>query len=449
MTAPEKNTLQLDTEPIGRLLCKTTLPALISVLAYNLYHIADTFFVAKGSGTDAAGGLAVSFPLFLFLSAVTSMLGSGGASVLSRALGRKEREKANRVIANCFCVFFAISLSITITGLLFLEPLLHAMGVTDALMPYASTYTRIILSAAAMSTGFSSLIRAEGSSRYAMYIWLIPIGINLVADPLLILVLDMKTAGAAFGTALSWCVSMGMSIWYFFLSPNRNVRIRKTDFLPDPSLLAEIFAIGVPAFIQTAGYSLSVVFVNRILKGHGGTTAISTYGIVSKLYTFLLLGITALMQGIQPVIGYHYGKNDRNRVRKTLKISCRIAGLYGIAVIIVLLLSAQTLLHIMTSDQKVIAAGKDILLTMGCGMPFYGIYCVQSVYFQAAGKRISSLFLSLCNHILFLFPAILLLSRLSDASAIWYAFPVSAFLSMCIACGLLKKESRSNHIPVR
>ena len=234
VSAAGKDPAHLGSMPVGRLICQNTIPAFVSILAYNLYNIADTFFIAKGVGMDAAGGLAVSFPLFIFLSAFTSMLGGGGASILSQALGAGDFRKANRVIANCFGVFFLIAVLISLFGLLFLEPLLYGMGVTDTLLPYAKTYTRIILSAAVVSTGFSSLIRAEGSSRYAMYIWLIPIGINLLADLILIFGFSMGVAGGAMGTALSWCLyGNECPLLFSFREKDRENRISR--FQTEPS----------------------------------------------------------------------------------------------------------------------------------------------------------------------------------------------------------------------
>ena len=123
----EKETF-LGTEPVGRLIRKMALPSIVGVLAYNIYNLADTFFIARGVGTEAAGGLAVSFPLFVFLSAVTTTLGSGAASVISRALGEKDGERASRAVGNSFAFFLAVALLVTVFGLLFLDPLLYLMG---------------------------------------------------------------------------------------------------------------------------------------------------------------------------------------------------------------------------------------------------------------------------------------------------------------------------------
>ena len=165
---------ELGTMPVGRLLWKLSAPSMFGVMAYHLYNLSDTIFLSHGEGMEAVGGVAVSFPLFLFLSAVSSTLGGGAASVMSRAFGEGDLEKAERAAANTFGLFYGIAALVTVTGLLFLERLLGWMGVTEALLPYAKSYTAVILLGAATSTGFSSLIRAEGNSRKRYSLLTIP-----------------------------------------------------------------------------------------------------------------------------------------------------------------------------------------------------------------------------------------------------------------------------------
>ena len=153
--------------------------------------------------------------------------------------------------------------------LLFLDPLLYLMGVTPSLLPYARTYLRIILLGAVTCTGFSNLIRAEGSSRYAMCIWVIPLSINMVLDPVLIFGFDMGIAGAAIGTVAAQCVSMGMSVWYFssLETDEKNPPSPfSTGFSPSPGNSSD----GLPSFLQTMGYSIAMVVVNRLLREQGG-----------------------------------------------------------------------------------------------------------------------------------------------------------------------------------
>lgn len=437
---------ELGTLPVRSLICKMSLPAVVGVLAYNLYNAADTIFIAKGVGTDAAGGLAVSFPLFIFLSALTSTLGSGASSVISRALGSKDYETCARCVGNTFGIFFGAAILITVFGLIFLEPLLYVMGVTDTLFPYAKTYTGIILLGAVTCTGFSNLIRAEGSSRYAMYIWIIPISLNLLLDPILIFVFDLGIAGAAIGTVSAQCVSMGMSIYYFFLKKNRSYRICLRHFLPDGNIIGEIIGIGIPSFIQMCGYSISVIAVNLLLRQEAWDSAIGTFGIVNKLQAFLILGVTGMVQGISPIIGYNFGQNNGRRIKETMTRAYRILIVYGIVVCLLLFVADKPLLRLFSSDPEVISLGGRIVRIFGSGIICSGIWSVQSAFFQAVGKKGAALFLSLCNYIICFLPVLFLFWLRLGADGIWYAFPVSNFLSMAVSAICLKRFEKTWHL---
>ena len=300
-------TLDMGSAPIGKLIWSMSVPSIIGVMAYNVYNLFDTIFISHGAGMEALGGVAVSFPLFLFLSAISSTLGGGAASVMSRAFGENDQERAAKAAGNTMGLFYLSAILVTVLGLLFLEPMLYAMGVTNTLLPYAKRYTSIILLGAVTSTGFSSLIRAEGNSRYAMYIWVIPLSANIVLDMLFIFGLGLGETGAALGTVLAQSISMCMSIYYFFLSGKSILSLTLRHFIPDWRILREVILIGIPSFLQLSGYSVSILIVNVFFKKYSGDLGLSTYVIVIKINTLLLFPITGLAQGIQPIIGYNQG----------------------------------------------------------------------------------------------------------------------------------------------
>ena len=383
----EDRSRMMEEMPVSRLIWKLTLPSVAGVMAYNLYNLFDTVFVSRGAGTDAVGGVAVSFPLFLFLSAISSTLGNGAASLISRALGAGDRERAARTAANTFLIFYTVAILITVLGLLFLEPLLYAAGVTDTLLPYARSYMRIILLGAVTSTGFSSLIRAEGDSRYAMLIWIIPMSVNTVLDVIFVFGMHMGVTGAALGTVLGQAVSMGMSIWFFFLSGKSTLTFQRQDFRPDWKLAGEILFTGIPAFLQTSGYSVSIIIVNQFLKYFGGDTAISIYGIISRIQTFFLFPVMGLIQGIQPAAGYNKGAGKTKRTQETLWKGMKIAGFYGVAAWCFLLAAAPLIMRIFTKDQEVMVSGASVLRITGASLFFGSIQQVQSAWVQALGKK--------------------------------------------------------------
>ena len=417
---------QLGTAPVGRLILEMSVPSVIGVMAYSIYNLFDTVFLSQGAGMEAVGGAAVSFPLFLFLSAVSSTLGSGAASVMSRAFGRGDMEQAAKTAGNTFAVFYGTAVLVTVFGLLFLDPVLYAMGVTDDLLPYARDYTRIILAGAVTSTGFSSLIRAEGNSRYAMNIWVIPLSANVVFDCLFIFAFRMGVTGAALGTVLGQCISMGMSIWYFFLSGKSCLNLKLRHFIPDFPVIKEILLTGLPSFVQTCGTGLSTVIVNWFLRKYGGSLSIGTYGIAGRVMTFVQVPVMGLAQGIQPVIGYNRGAGKRERVRETMKKSLRGAAVYGGAVYLLTALFPETVLGIFTGDEEVLKLGSRILRIAGLGLAFSAVVWIRATYFQAVGRKRAALLAGLLGPVIFFAPTAFVLGGMFGLDGIWYAFPVSA-----------------------
>lgn len=437
--AEDKRRMMEETS-MGRLLWKMSGPSVIGVMAYNLYNVFDTAFVSWGAGTDAVGGVAVSFPLFILLSAVSSTLGNGAASVISRALGEGNREKAAKAAANTFALFYAVALLITVFGNLWLDELLHFMGVTDTLMPYARAYTRIILLGAVTSTGFSSLIRAEGSSRYAMYIWVIPMGANILLDCILIFVFRMGVVGAAVGTVAGQGISMAMSIYYFYISGKSVLHIRLRHFILEAAIIGEVTGIGIPSFLQLSGQSTALIIVNQFLRKYGGDLAISSYGIANRIIVFFLFPIQGISQGLQPVIGYNKGAGKPDRVRKALYTASVMSAFYGIAAYLLTVLMSDIFMRLFTSDPAVIETGSHILVIVNIALLFTGIQNMQTTYFQAAGKKIMSLILALCGQLLCFVPAVFVLSRLYGLEGVWYAFPVSAVAALIISSVLSKNS---------
>lgn len=429
----EKKVAMLGEAPIGKLIWEMSIPSIIGILSYNLYNIVDTIYISRGIGAYAAGGLAITFPLFILLSAVSSTVGAGAASIISRALGKNDIRKASRVAANTFALFWTVALLITVFGLIFLEQMLYGMGVTDNLMPYAKDYTRIILLGAVTSTGFSNLIRAEGSSKYAMFQWVLPISVNIILDPIFIFAFDMGIKGAAMATVASQSISVFMCLYYFFFSGKTQLEIRWKDFIPNIKILEEIMGIGLPSFIQMASRSLTIIVVNQVLRHYGGDLAISTYGIVSKITMFLIIPLQGVLQGVQPMIGYNYGAGNKNRVSETLKQSSVIAAGYGVFVSLSLFVLSDQFMYLFSADAEIIRMGSGILKITCLGTAFSGIQMIQTAYFQAVGKSRISFVLSLCNSILCLIPLMILFSTLFGLNGVWYSFPVSAIIALGIS----------------
>lgn len=427
--------------PVKKLLWKMAAPSIVGVMAYNLYNLFDTLFISAGAGMDAVGGVSVSFPLFIFLSAVSSTLGSGGACVMSRALGEKDYEGANRAAAQTFGVFYVVAACVTIFGLLFLDELLHAMGVTEGLLPYARDYTRIILLGAVTSTGFSNLIRAEGDGKYAMYIWVIPVTANVVLDILFIYGFRWGVKGAAAATVLSQAVSMCMSIYFFYFSGKSVLHLKWRHFIPDARLLREIILTGLPSLIQMSGAAISIIVVNRFLKQYGNLP-INVYGVASRINAFLIFPVTGLTQGMQPIIGYNRGAQKPGRVRETLKISSIAAAGYGAAVFLFTFMFSKGMMRLFTPDAAAVELGGHVLAVINAGLLFGGLSAVWAGYLQALGKKYKAALCAACNYVVCFVPLVVIMNRFCGLEGIWYAVPVSAMLAAGVAFVMAKQSWR-------
>src|SRR5512143_3211655 len=203
---------RLGTEKIGKLLLEMSSQTTLALLAYAIYSVTDTYFLSVGINSLAAAGASIISPVLIALGGVATIVGAGGASVVSRALGEENVEKASRTVANTFLIFWTVAITITIFGAIFIKPIVYLLGATDSIAPYAITYGRIIFLGAITSTGYSAIIRADGSARYSTAIWVIPVTVNAVLCWLFIMVLHVGVAGAALATVSGQTVSVLMSV---------------------------------------------------------------------------------------------------------------------------------------------------------------------------------------------------------------------------------------------
>lgn len=447
----DKSEAILEQESVHTLIWKMAIPSIIGIMSYNLYNILDTIWIAKGVGTLAAGAISITSPLFFLLSAVSTTLGSGAGSVISRALGEEDTEKTAKATANTFVVFYLIAIVVTIVGLIYLEKLLYGLGATKVLMPYAKDYARITLIGCVTSTAFSGLIRAQGNSRYAMYVWLLPMVINIILDPLCIFFLQMGVTGAAVSNLIAQIISVIMSVYFFFFSNKSLIQIKLRHIRLNGKILKEIILTGLPSFIQLFGYSITILIVNRILKEYAGETAISTYAIVTKINMFLIIPINGLVQGIQPIIGYSYGARRKDRVRNVLKTASFFTSIYAAMAIFLVFLAAIYMMQLFTFDQQVIDLGQHILKIISIGIGFTGLQSIQTVFFQAIGKIKITMFLSFCNSFICFVPSVMIGVYFFGVNGVWYSFLISTMLtlsisSLCMACHFRKgkNETRTN-----
>ncbi len=430
---------RLGTEKIGSLLWEMSSQTTLSLLVYAIYSVTDTYFLSVGINSLAAAGASIISPVLIALGGVATTVGAGGASVVSRALGEKDPEKASQTVANTFLIFWATALLITVFGALFIKPIVYLLGATDSVAPYAIAYGRIIFLGAIFSTGFSAIIRADGSIRFSTAIWMIPVTANIILCWLFVMVLHMGVSGAALATVLGGqCISAGMSVYFFFFKKNRSYQLQAAYFKPDWPIMAEVIIIGFPSFVKSLSASLVVIITNNLLKAIGGDSALSVFAIVNRIYSSLLTPKTGIVQGMQPILGYNFGQKKFERVKKAFTYSLGSSTVYGLLICILSLLFPAALIGLLSREAAIITQGQPALLLMALAYPLGGVSVLVAAYFQSLGRAKEALLITLGGILLVKLPVLLLGSGLFSLTGIWASEAVSELILSVISMVMLR-----------
>lgn len=440
----EKQSTRLGVEKIFNLMIYLCIPAFITMFAMSLYNIVDTIFVARGVGTLGVAALSIAFPIQMIMGALASTFGIGGASIISRRLGAKTIEEANMVFNHVIWLTGFFSMLITATAFLFLDPLLRTFGATDNILPYAKDYLSIILLGSVLATfamAANNVVRSEGNARIAMLTMLIPAMVNMILDPIFIFGLDMGIKGSATATVIAQFTAATW-LWKYFIGGKSSLKLKWIGFLPDFKVIQEIILIGLPSFIMMSSSSLMVVSVNWMLLIFGGEIEIAVFGIINRVMTFAYLPITAIVQGMQPIIGYNYGAKLQGRVTQTFKLGLIVSTIIASIVWVVPMVIPELLMNIFSTDKHVIANGRNALRLIFLLAPIIGLQMVTAGLYQALGKAKKSLMLSMSRQLLLFIPIVLTLPHLYGLKGVWMSFPIADLLAFLFALIILLKDRK-------
>lgn len=434
---------RLGTEKIGKLLREMSSQTTFSLMVYAIYSITDTYFLSIGINSLAAAGASIISPVLIIFGGVSTTVGAGGASVVSRALGGDNPHRASVTIANTFMIFWAVAITITIVGVIFIEPIVYLLGASDSVAPYAIEYGRIIFLGAITSTGYSAIVRADGNMRYSTAMWLIPVSTNIVLSWLFVMVLQTGAGGAAIATVLAQSISAGMGVYFFFFKKNRSYAIKASYFKPDWSIIGEVLIIGFPSFIKNFSASMVVIITNNLLNVMGGDSALSVFAIVNRLYSGLNTPQIGIVQGMQPIVGYNFGQKRFDRVQKTISYSLGVSVMYGLIIFSLCLFIPSTLIALLTNEADIITDGEIALQLMAFACPIGGVSLMVAAYFQSIGRAKEALFITLGGIILIKLPVLLLASRFFSVMGIWASEAVSEMILCVIALWMLRHYQKN------
>ncbi|WP_179334078.1 MATE family efflux transporter [Winogradskyella costae] len=432
----------LGNEPIGKLLIRQAVPASIGILVMSLNILVDTIFVGNWIGSTAIAAINVVLPVSFFIAALGMAIGIGGSSIISRALGANNAVKALKTFGNQLTLTLLFTVTFAVFGLYFVDTLIPAFGGKGNIFGPAKVYYEIILYGVPI-LGFvmmgNNVIRAEGKPKFAMYAMLIPSVGNLVLDYIFINILDYGMAGAAWATTGSYVVAFLFIFWYF-LSDNSELKINLSHFKLEKSIVSEIASLGFVTLARQAVVSVTFLLVNNALFNFGGETSVTAYAIVGRMMMFVLFPVFGITQGFIPIAGFNYGAEKYQRVKESIYTAIKYATVLGTVVFIGLMFFPETITKWFTSDPDVIRITPNNMRWAFAAVPILALQLIGAAYFQAVGKALPALLLTLTRQAIFFIPLMYILPVYFGELGIWIAFPVSDVLSTLVTGYFLKRE---------
>ena len=437
---------ELGTEKISRLLISQAVPASIGILVMSLNMIVDTIFVGQWIGVLAIAAITVVLPIAFMISSIGMGIGIGGSSIISRALGNENSEKALLTFGNQISLTTILALLFVVLGNIYSTEILTLFGAKGAILDPAQAYFDVIIYGVPFLTFAmmgNPVIRAVGKPKFAMYAMLIPAVVNIALDILFIKYMHLGMYGAGLATAIAYA-SCGLFILYFFISNKSELKIIPKNFGLDFSIVNEIVRLGGVSIARQGTISVLMIVLNYSLYTYGGEISISIFGIINRVMMFALFPIMGITQGFLPIAGYNYGAKKYDRVKETIQkaivYGCVVAGF----IYIMIVLFAKEIISVFSTDATLLAETPRAMLLVFLASPVIAIQLIGSAYFQAAGKALPALFLTLLKQGVFLIPLAYILPMYFGVDGVWYSFAIGDVLATIITYIVVRREIKKN-----
>ena len=439
---------ELGTEKISKLLIKQAVPASIGILVMSLNMIVDTIFVGRWIGIMAIAAITVVLPIAFFISSIGMGLGIGGGSIISRALGAKKYDRAFKVFGNQISLTVTLSVLFVIVGTYFCLPLLQLFGANGAIVIPATEYFQVIIYGVpflAFAMMGCPVIRAVGQPKFAMYAMILPAISNIILDIVFIKIFDWGIYGAGLATTISYAIS-GLFVLGFFLSSKSSLRIISKNFILEYEVVKKIISLGGVTIVRQGAISLLIVILNFTLFKYGGEVSIAVYGIINRVMMFALFPVLGVTQGFLPIAGFNYGANDVKRVNETIRTAIKYGTGVALFIFMGIVMFPNVVVGIFTENTELLCKTPDALLIAFLATPVITAQLIGSAYFQAIGKALPALLLTLLKQGVFLIPLVYILPKYYGINGVWMAFPIADVLSTIITITYLKRELKRNPI---
>ena len=440
MDSPVKEN-KMGVMPMGRLILSMSVPMILSMLVQALYNVVDSVFVARYS-QDALAALSYAFPAQNLMIGTATGTGVGVNALLSKSLGEKNFEKANKTAANGVLLAMFGFVLFFLFGLFFAEPFIAFQTKTPSIIAEGRTYLSIVTMLSFGIFGeimFERLMQSTGKTIYTMFTQGIGAIVNIILDPIMIFGLlgcpQMGVAGAAYATVIGQIVAFILGI-VFNHKCNPEVRLHTKNFKPDFGIIGRIYAVGIPSIIMVGIGSIMTTAMNKILNGFSDIAA-SVFGVYFKLQSFAFMPVFGLNNGVIPVIAYNYGAQKRKRMLHAVRLGCIIATCFMAVGILLMQCIPAELLALFDAGEEMLAIGVPALRIISISFVFAGVCIALSSVFQALGKGIYSMCISFARQLVVLVPAAYLLSLSGNVNAVW-SFPIAEIASIAVSLLLFR-----------
>ena len=424
--------------PISKSVFQMAVPTVISSLVLVIYNMADTFFIGQTHDPLQVAAVSLTNAVFVMYMAIAQLLGIGGSAVISILLGKGESEQAKKASSFCFygSLFFGVIVGFAI--LLFMEPLLMILGSRSETYQYSKEYLFYIAVGAPfilLANTFGHAVRGEGASKASMIGGMIGTIVNIILDPIFILVFHMGTAGAAIATVLGNVFGCAYYI-YFLTRKSQSMSLHLRYFKSCGQIAVRVLSVGVPAGINSALMSIATVLLNNVLVPYGDT-AVAAMGIVTKVYLFVVFVHMGISNGIQPLLGYCYGAGNRKRFMGILKFSGVLTIVCGSVLTIAYIVFSKQIMEVFIDNSEVVQYGVPMLIATSLAGPVLGLMFLSINSMQALDRPLPATILSLCRQGLFFIPLLFILNQIFGLNGISYTQTVSDYLAILIAVFML------------
>ncbi len=432
---------KLGTESIGKLLWSYSIPSIISMVAVALYNIVDRIFIGQGVGPLAISGLALTLPLMTLITAIGTLVGVGAASRMSIVLGKGDVEWARNILGNALILTFIMSAIFITLALAYMEKILVIFGGSEQTIPYAREFLQLVIPGSLFSNlsfSLSGLMRASGYPIKSMVVIISGVVLNVILAALFIFVFNMGIRGAALATVISMFLSALFAISHFCL-PGSYIRFFRRCFKLKFFIIRNIVSIGLAPFLLNVVASSVNALLNVSLVSYGGDLAVGAFGIINSYMLFVVMIVMGLCQGMQPIVGYNYGAEKRERVKQTLKLTIQVASIIVVSGFVLGELFTSQLVRAFTDNEELMDITERGMRITFALMPLIGFQITTANFFQFISKAGIAIILSLSRQLIFLMPAIYICSRLWGLTGVWMAIPASDFFSTFITALALWK----------